>query len=69
MKNNSLRHYPKGPNGTWKTGQRVPEDGDYVDQYGFVSFHEIYRAFPPCIGRKGEVAYRRRLINEGEATA
>lgn len=43
----------------WKTGQRVPATGIYVDQYGVHSYHVQYRTFPPCIGRKGECAYRR----------
>lgn len=54
------RHQPKGPLGTWKTGQRVPESGYYVDQYGSTSLHEAGGTFPPCIGREGECAYRRK---------
>lgn len=42
----------------WKTGMRVPVDGTYIDQYGFTSFHEAHHTFPPCMGRKGECAYR-----------
>jgi len=42
----------------WKTGQRVPVRGWYRDQYGYLSFHEAHHTFPPCIGRKGECAYR-----------
>ena len=53
-----MAHTPKGPKGSWKTGQRVPADGMYVDQYGFTSWHERNSTFPPCIGRKGECAYR-----------
>lgn len=45
----------------FKTGMRVPETDHYVDQYGFVSFHEAHRTFPPCIGRKGECAIRVHL--------
>ncbi|MFD3838917.1 hypothetical protein ACFWWC_22070 [Streptomyces sp. NPDC058642] len=52
------RHRPLGPNGEWKTGQRVPVTGYYVDQYGVESRHEVGRNFPPCIDRKGECAYR-----------
>jgi hypothetical protein len=48
----------KGPNGSWKTGQRVPATSYYVDQYGVVSFHEVAATFPPCIGRQGECAFR-----------
>lgn len=51
----------------FKTGMRVPTTGDYVDQYGVVSFHEAHRTFPPCIARKGECAYR-RLITPAQAT-
>lgn len=43
----------------WKTGQRVPFDGHYIDQHGRTSFHEAHHTFPPCIGRKGESAVRR----------
>ncbi|MFB7949713.1 hypothetical protein ACFC6L_32940 [Kitasatospora phosalacinea] len=53
---------PLGPNGTWKTGQRVPATGHYQDQYGRVSHHEEADTFPPCIDRKGECAYRTRVI-------
>ena len=42
----------------WKTGNRVPFRGTYKDQYGYVSEHEAHHTFPPCIGRKGECAYR-----------
>jgi hypothetical protein len=52
------RHRPKGPNGSWKTGQRVPQTQFYVDQHGEVSHHTMGSTFPPCIGRKGECAYR-----------
>lgn len=52
------RHAPKGPGGQWKTGQRVPFTSDYVDQYGVISNHERGCTFPPCIGRKGECAFR-----------
>lgn len=51
-------HFPHGPDGTWKTGQRVPFDGSWADQYGVVSFHERGATFPPCIDRKGEYAFR-----------
>lgn len=53
-----LKHQPKGPGGTWKTGQRVPWRGTWVDQHGVISMHDAGATFPPCIGRKGEVAYR-----------
>lgn len=46
----------------WKTGQRVPERGIWRDQYGTETFHEQYRTFPPCVGRKGEVAYRTLVL-------
>ncbi|MCD5419778.1 hypothetical protein LRS71_09450 [Rhodococcus pyridinivorans] len=60
-------HHPLGPNGSWKTGQRVPADGNYVDQYGFVSTHEKHASFPPCIGRKGEVAYRKLVSSAADS--
>lgn len=62
------RHGPLGPNGSWKTGQRVPRDGHYVDQYGVTTWHERGATFPPCIGRKGECAYR-RPFTQAAATA
>ena len=46
-------------NRVFKTGERVPVTHYYVDQHGAVSFHEEHRTFPPCIGRKGECAFRR----------
>lgn len=51
-------HVPLGPGDTWKTGQRVPFAGDWADQYGDVTRFEDGHTFPPCIGRKGECAYR-----------
>jgi hypothetical protein len=48
---------PLGPDGTWKTGQRVGFDGIYEDQYGTRSHHQTGATFP-CIDRKGECAYR-----------
>lgn len=53
----------------YKTGQRVPQSGTYVDQYGFRSHHERHATFPPCIGRKGECAYRRRLDDASRGAA
>ena len=58
---------PLGPGGTYKTGQRVPIDGLWVDQYGETSNHERGATFPPCIGRKGECAFR--LMTKAAATA
>lgn len=43
----------------WKTGNRVPMTGEYVDQYGYHSTHYIHGTFPPCINRKGECAFRK----------
>jgi hypothetical protein len=59
---------PKGHDGSWKTGQRVPVDGSWVDQYGVTTTHYAGGTFPPCIGRKGECAYR-RLVITAAATA
>lgn len=61
-------HRPLGPNDSWKTGQRVPESGKWVDQYGDVYTFEAGRTFPPCVDRKGECAYR-YLVNDAAATA
>lgn len=56
-------HTPKGPNGEWKTGQRVPVAGTWIDQFGATSYHAASSTFPPCIDRKGECAFR-ELIQE-----
>jgi hypothetical protein len=64
----SKTHKPKGKNGAWKTGQRVPVSGSYADQYGDVVWFEQNHTFPPCIGRKGENADR-HLIENAAATA
>lgn len=52
------KHLPLGPDGTWKTGQRVPFTGHWSDQYGDVVRFEVGTTFPPCIDRKGECAFR-----------
>lgn len=62
-----FKHDPLGPGGSWKTGQRVPRTGSYIDQYGVVTFHDAGGTFPPCIGRKGECAFRR--LKQAAATA
>lgn len=51
----------------WKTGQRVAVTGAYVDQFGVVSRHEAHGTFPPCVGRKGECAYRFRIVGRQQA--
>jgi hypothetical protein len=61
-RSNHSRHRPKGPNGTWKTGQRVPVSGTWADQYGLITHHTAGSTFPPCLDRKGECA-NRRLVN------
>lgn len=53
-----MRRMPLGPDGAWKTGQRVQFKGNYSDQYGVVTHHEVGATFPPCIDRKGECAMR-----------
>jgi hypothetical protein len=64
----SVKHHePKGPDGLWKTGQRVPFAGFWTDQYGEVTHHEVGATFPPCIDRKGECAYR-YLVEQSAAT-
>lgn len=55
----SGRHRPLGPGGTWKTGQRVPDSAYYVDQHGVTTWFYAGSTFPPCIGRKGEGAFRK----------
>ena len=55
------RHYPAGPNESWKTGQRVPMTGWWTDQYGLVNHFDQGTTFPPCIDRKGECAFRKLI--------
>jgi hypothetical protein len=57
---------PLGPGGTWKTGQRVPESGFWVDQHRFICWFDEHTTFPPCVGRKGECAYRKRYKPSAE---
>jgi hypothetical protein len=64
----NLSHRPLGPDDSWKTGQRVPWDGFWADQYGDVSRFTAGHTFPPCIDRKGECAYR-VLVSTAAATA
>jgi len=54
-------HMGKGPDGSWKTGQRVPTAGHWADQYGVVNRFDAGSTFPPCIDRKGECAFRRLI--------
>lgn len=54
----TVRREPLGAGGTWKTGQRVAQTGWYRDQHNVVSHHDKGATFPPCIGRKGECAFR-----------
>lgn len=63
------RHLPKGPDGSWKTGQRVPFSGYWSDQYGDVTRFTEGHTFPPCIDRKGECAYRHLIESATAATA
>jgi hypothetical protein len=65
----SSRNGPLGPNGTWKTGQRVPATGTWEDQYGQRSVFHEHGTFITCIGRKGEVAFRKLVRAAGEMTA
>lgn len=65
----TMAHTPKGPNGSWKTGQRVPVSGVWRDQYGRTSNHDKGGTFPPCLDREGgECAYR-TLVSEAVAAA
>lgn len=61
-------HRPLGPHQTWKTGQRVPTAGIWVDQHGQVNHFDQGTTFPPCVDRKGGEAAFRRLI-KAAATA
>jgi len=62
-------HRPLGPDGSWKTGQRVPVTGTWHDQYGDVTHFAAGHTFPPCIGRKGECAFRHMVEETAAATA
>jgi hypothetical protein len=69
----SNKHRPKGPNSTWKTGQRVPATGRWVDQNGTPTWHQKGDTFPPTAGSGwctgGEVAFRRLAEAAGTAEA
>ncbi|SKY22091.1 Uncharacterised protein [Mycobacteroides abscessus subsp. bolletii] len=55
-----LRRQPKGPNGTYIQGQRVPFDHEWVNQLGQRCWLEAHGCFPPPIGWvavKGLIAY------------
>ncbi len=56
-----MKRRPLGPNGSYKTGQRVPVTGSWADQYGQLATFYAGTTFPPCIGRKGECAFRRLI--------
>lgn len=66
---NRTNNRPLGPAGTWKTGQRVPFSGDYVDQYGQVNRFEAHTTFPPVVARKGGECAFRRFVRSTQATA
>lgn len=58
-------HRPKGPKGSWKTGQRVPETGNYADQFGVICHFEQATTFPPTsFGRKSECGYYLAVLNQ-----
>jgi len=63
-----MAHPPLGPDGLFKTGQRVPVSGMWMDQYGVVTHHAEHATFPPCIDRKGECAFR-ELVQEDKLAA
>jgi hypothetical protein len=57
-------HRPLGPGGSWKTGQRCPEAGQWVDQHGQVNHFDYGSTFPPCISPDGgEVAFRLLFVS------
>ena len=61
---------PLGPNGTWKTGQRVPATGLWTDQHGQVNHFREHTTFPPCVEREGgECAFRDLVRADAAATA
>jgi hypothetical protein len=64
-----MNRVPLGPDGQWKTGQRVPETGNYADQYGVVTHHQAGATFAPCLDRKGECAFRIKVELDDQANA
>lgn len=52
------RRGPLGPNGSWKQGQRVPADGEWIDQFGRICDLDAHGTFPP-IRRKGTCTFWR----------
>lgn len=58
-----MRRHPLGPNGSYKTGQRVPFGGFWKDQYGSVIQIDAGATFPPCLDRKGECAFRHQVVD------
>ncbi len=62
-------HRPKGPNGTWKTGQRCPQRGWWVDERLNVCFFEERSTFPPSPGRNGGQSTYWTLTRIAEITA
>jgi hypothetical protein len=37
----------------WKTGQRVPVEGFWIDQHNVITYHEAHRTFPPLRREEG----------------
>lgn len=46
-----MKHQPKGPGGSWKTGQRCPATGWWRNQFGQIIHLERLATFPPRVGR------------------
>lgn len=67
---NGNRSRPLGPANTYKTGQRCPRRGRWMDQRGNICFFEAHSTFPPVPGRRfgGGCAYWKLLLAD-EATA
>lgn len=42
---------PKGPDGSFKTGQRCPADGSWINSINQVIHLERGATFPPTVGR------------------
>ncbi len=53
------KHSPLGPDGSWKTGQRVPSNGYYRNQFGQIVHFDAGTTFPPRVGHQsgGKVAF------------
>ncbi len=61
---------PLGPDGTWKTGQRVYVGGRYVDQFGTPFYLDLGATFPPTqVGKKSICGFYREAMTFSRSDA